>query len=146
MDEFLGKDMGISFQKVIHIPISILFRESFFYFFAQITFTKLSDDICVIFCCIHFMKNKNMRCTTHWFQDLDLGIEQNSINLAFEHFKIYDFDSYRLIRGVIPTLIDLARIAFPYRIIEPIGEILNFLSRKWLRWSKMFLWHFIIKN
>lgn len=82
----------------------------------------------------------------HWLEDINLRCKKGPINLAFEHLEIDDFYGNRLIRIIVSSLINLARVSFSNSIIQPIRKVLNFLSRIGFPLHQLLLWHFIIKN
>lgn len=68
-----------------------------------------------------------MRHILHGFENIDFRRQESPIDFALEHLEIDDFDSNGLVCIIISSLINLTRVSFSDRVIESIGEVLNFL-------------------
>lgn len=53
-------------------------------------------------------------------QDFDLAIQQDSVDLVFQHFKINDLYGHTLVRVIIATFVDVAGVALADDIVQTI--------------------------
>ena len=130
MDDVLPGEVNVANKYLLHKFNSLTLIEPFFDYLIEIRIAKLSNDICVVLGSVYLMKREDMRQHFQLFQNLDLALEQNFIDLIFEHAEINDFDSNGLTGLIRPAFIDMAGITFTYDIIKSIGITLYFFPCK----------------
>lgn len=73
------------------------FGEILFDAFGEVRIAEFGDYIGVIFGGEDVMDIEDAGDVPEFFQDIDLGIEESSIDLVFEHFEVDDLNGHWLI-------------------------------------------------
>ena len=119
--EVAGKDL-------LHEVDGLGLGESFFEGFVEIGVAKFCDDVGVIFGGVDFVEGEDVGKAFKFFEDLDFALEEDFVDLVFEHAEVDDFDGDGLAGLVAATLVDLAGVTFADGIVETVGVGLDFLA------------------
>lgn len=72
-------------------------RQTQFDHLAEIRATKFRDDVCVISCGEDITQTQDMTAAPEFLQDLDLTVEQFSVDVILEHLEVNHFHSHAFI-------------------------------------------------
>jgi hypothetical protein len=128
VDEALLEDVGVALDDLRHEDQTVLLRQSLLDLATEVGVAQLGDDVGVVLGGVDLVQGEDVGHVLHRLEYLYFGREQRFINLVLEHLQVDHLHRHRLVRGVVAAAVDLAGVALPNGVAEPVGVVLDFLA------------------
>ena len=74
------------------------------------------------------MQGQDVRLSLEFLQHLDLTFQEDAVDLVLEHLEVDDFDCDWFGAVVVAALVDLAAVALPDAVPQPVRVVLDLLA------------------
>lgn len=92
MDDLVLVDFLVSLEELGHVEIGFGFREFGFDDSVHVWGAEFGDEVGVIFGGENIKKSEDIGFRFEFFQNIDLGLKENAVDLVFEHFEVDNFN------------------------------------------------------
>lgn len=104
-------EVEVSPDDLVHIATGFILAHLMFDEFVEIGVTKLRDDVGIVFGGEDLVDVEDVLLIFEFFEDGNFALEEDPVDLVFEHFHVDDLDGDLLVGFVLAACVDLARIA-----------------------------------
>jgi len=128
VDDIFPGEVEVACEDLLDELEGFSFGEAFFEGFVEVGVAEFGDDVGVVFGGVDFVEGEDVGERFEFLEDLDLALEEDFIDLVFEHAEVDDFDGDGLAGLVAAAFVDLAGVAFADGVVEAVGVGLDFLA------------------